>query len=1289
MNSTKFWAAARNAALKVVAFWVLILAAYLALGRQFFPYIDQIKPEIEVWLTGQLGTNVEIGDLRGEWVRFNPVVYLSDVRFGNKLSVSKMTLAPGIYESIARGGPSFIRFEVSDFSAELFETAEGWQMSGFAGGSNEDTDIDLSYVLDLLRRQQEVQFTNTKLNINPLELPSFELQLNEGRLAGFKTDNGLYANATIRANGVEVPIELQAETTENASGLNRVYFKHGKINLTPWLKNINAEVSEAIVSGEYWINLAGEQWMNLTSRMDADSIVVSGEYDEIQFNDAKLETYLEYKQNGFEGWLNLLDYQLNGESFGSTQAKVSHRANRIKVQWDSMPASIVGHWFALTDISQFWNSISPQGYLEQGSLTLLRDVPNSLILAADVSNFSMSAHQAVPSLSQLDGGIRIEGSAGEMTLGSDLSDISFPNLFGNTFQSRIKQASLRWDGNSEFGLAASGSARFELFPTELMHSESDVLPVSLNWKSSIPTQVQKSEGRHSSLELEMTINQVNEHWTRKLVDSYLVDSNIAALINTRFESGKLDDLKINYLASSNFEKEPFNQFFINSNFKNTNVSFLDNWQSLEGLNGQLSLDQDRFQMKSLNGRYPGFSLMNSEMTLNFLDSEMNVEFETETNANYLINFLKAGPLRSLYGNRLDDWFAEGGVTTKTWLKVPLTEPENFDVHTEVSLSDTVLSLNDLDLEFDQVEGKLIYSTQDGLHSEGLRAYHENFRQDLVVEGEFRTDDSTLVVTASGKTPLEFWGRRFNDAFLSAQNAEVNHQTTIISSGNKVTIASESNLYELSLDLPVPFNKTKYEPMPIAIEVTLDSRGWTLLNTRLGNELLAYFELDQNNDIKRGSVAVGVDLNVRSDNGVFFDVKTKDFDGDDWWQAIQKIRALYASVELEESTSPSFESLIKSIQLEAEVVDYLAQPWSEAVIGMYRNDDAWLVDFNAEEGQGQVLIPHADEPIFADINWISITSGEENIEFKDAVDPLLAYSPDDIPNMQLHINKLIWNKKDLGNWRSEIYTSNGKLEAKNTIGEMSGAIIEGDLAWYIEEGKHQSDFVGSVKVANILDVLTTWQYAPVLTSREGEVEIDTHWQGSPAYFDFKRLQGSIDLKFSKGSILQVEEYEGVKLIGLLNFTRVIQRIALDFSDLLQTGISFDSIEGELLFDRGFARVGEKLVIDGSATKFKFSGDADLLSDELDIDMVLTVPLSSTFPLVALLAGVSPQAAAAIYVTERVFNNELERLSSARMHITGSFEDPVTKFYRVFDNSLGEQNPTVTDRLKDVVPEGVSQ
>jgi uncharacterized protein YhdP len=288
-------------------------------------------------------------------------------------------------------------------------------------------------------------------------------------------------------------------------------------------------------------------------------------------------------------------------------------------------------------------------------------------------------------------------------------------------------------------------------------------------------------------------------------------------------------------------------------------------------------------------------------------------------------------------------------------------------------------------------------------------------------------------------------------------------------------------------------------------------------------------------------------------------------------------------------------------------------------------------------------------------------------------------------MELQIKKLIWNEQDMGDWRANVRVEDNILLAQSITGSMPGATLTGELEWRVNDGEHETKFKGVVDSGDVLTVLNEWEYAPVLTSRDGHFEAELYWLGSPAFFDFKRVQGKINLALTKGAILKVEEYEGIKLIGLLNFTRVLQRIALDFSDLLGSGISFDTIEGELLFDRGFARVGEQLVIDGASTNFRFSGDADLLSNVIDIDMVLTVPLSSTFPLVALLAGVSPQAAAAIYVTERVFNNELKKISSARMHITGSFEEPIIKFYRVFDNQIGSDDQTVKDRIKNVVPE----
>jgi uncharacterized protein YhdP len=359
-----------------------------------------------------------------------------------------------------------------------------------------------------------------------------------------------------------------------------------------------------------------------------------------------------------------------------------------------------------------------------------------------------------------------------------------------------------------------------------------------------------------------------------------------------------------------------------------------------------------------------------------------------------------------------------------------------------------------------------------------------------------------------------------------------------------------------------------------------------------------------------------------------------------------------------------------------------------------SDDGWLATLNASEVRGRVLIPFNGDPHFADFDFVNLNrAGQEggseqpetNDEESPGTDPMVNLRPTDFPDTNIQVARLSIGGRDMGSWRGELRHEDNNAVIRNLRVEMPEARLDGELSWYYLNGRHRTAFNGQVLTGNILEVLRSWNYAPVLESRTGRFDLDFEWPGTPAYFDFDRLRGRIELRLTDGSILELDEYEGVKLVGLLNFTRILRRLALDFSDLIRDGISYDVIEGELLFDRGFARVGDRLLIDGPATKFRFSGDADLIRDVLDVDMVMTVPLSSTFPLVALLAGVSPQAAAAIYVTERVFNNELERLSSARMHVTGSLEEPELRFYRVFGDGTGiSANPSVSERLRNVVP-----
>jgi uncharacterized protein (TIGR02099 family) len=1275
-TTTPFWPALRSAVLRVLAFWVLLFAAYLALGRQFFPYIERLKPEVETWLSAQVGAPVSIGRLQGEWERFNPVVQLTDIQIGDTLSMAKMTLAPGLYESISRGGLAFIRFELSDFSAELVQTPRGWQMHGLASAEGEG--VKLNDLLRLLQRQREVQFTNTHLSLRPLTLPMFALTLQQGRVSGTDNEIDLVADAVFNGQGFDIPLQLQVETRQDGTQANRAYFKHAAIDLAPWIEVSDAEVRHAIVAGEYWVNFDQHHVLDVTARLQSDLIALEGPADIMRVQDLKAEAYLERRTDGFDGWLNLLAGRSNAQALSATQAYISRRADRLTLQWDRVALDLIGQWFALDDPSGFWRGLQPSGFLDQGQLTRVDREPESWQLTAAVTDLATSSVEAVPGTQQLNGRLDMKGDRGQLSLSGTGVPIDLPALYANAPIAEALALQLTWQADAEQGVISEGSADLTLAVPEQARAGSIAkpLPLHLQWQSTSPNAQARHMGTEGTLELQVTAAQLDASWVQFLANNRLLRPETVRIVDARLRGGDFSRAEFNYLSRTDEAFKARSQYFINASVANLEMTFLDEWSPVQGVAGEFALTDAGLNFSGLQGQYPGFRLSKMDAALNFSTQRITTRVKALASGREALQFLQTGPLQLGDGARFSDWAAtEGEVDVTLQLEWPLLQLSAPEVSIDAELRGVTLTLGALDLALTDINGQLSYQSRAGLRSADLTLIHQGQLQRATLASD---NGSAFSIALLGRTPVAYWGERINDPFLRAQHVSVGHQTLIRIEPGRTRIESRSDLIGLALPLPAPLSKSAQAPLALDLSINFDPRGWTTLSANLGTSLTSYLELDTANRVQRGAIAINEPLRVRRENGVYFDIQVDQADADSWWQFVQAFDQRYpAKTPL--NPGRSFESMIAAINIQAQRLVYLGQDWSDVVTTLLRAENAWLISFNSAEGQAEVAIPHGPEPIFADVQWVALTSAAEQVPFVDQLDPLLNYLPSDVPDLSLQINKLIWNQRDLGNWRAEVRVEDGVLTASDLVGQMPGATLNGDLLWTREQAKHRTDFNGSIRTGNLQDVLTTWGYAPVLSTRDGMLDVATHWQGSPAHFDFKRLQGAIGLKFNQGAILDVPEYEGVKLIGLLNFTRVLNRIAFDFSDLLRTGITFDSIDGELLFDRGFARVGERLVIDGSATKFRFSGDADLLSDELDVDMTLTVPLSSTFPLVALLAGVSPQAAAAIYVTERVFNNQLERLSSARMHVTGSFEAPNTRFYRAGAGLVAEPTgPTDSER-----------
>ena len=164
------------------------------------------------------------------------------------------------------------------------------------------------------------------------------------------------------------------------------------------------------------------------------------------------------------------------------------------------------------------------------------------------------------------------------------------------------------------------------------------------------------------------------------------------------------------------------------------------------------------------------------------------------------------------------------------------------------------------------------------------------------------------------------------------------------------------------------------------------------------------------------------------------------------------------------------------------------------------------------------------------------------------------------------------------------------------------------------------------------------------------EIDADWPGAPVEFALVRLHGRLKVWVGSGRFLELDPGAG-RLFGLLSVRELPRRLALDFRDFFQTGMSFTEIRGNFSFDAGNAYT-EGLKIKAPAADITVVGRTGLSARDYE-QTALVSPKIGVLPMVGAIAG-GPAGAAAGFIAQRVL--EGERALGANYKITGSWEKP---------------------------------
>jgi uncharacterized protein YhdP len=127
----------------------------------------------------------------------------------------------------------------------------------------------------------------------------------------------------------------------------------------------------------------------------------------------------------------------------------------------------------------------------------------------------------------------------------------------------------------------------------------------------------------------------------------------------------------------------------------------------------------------------------------------------------------------------------------------------------------------------------------------------------------------------------------------------------------------------------------------------------------------------------------------------------------------------------------------------------------------------------------------------------------------------------------------------------------------------------------------------------------------LSNTSGKADIDVNWNAAPWQFSVPNLKGRVDIKLTGGRILSVEPGFG-RILGILAVAQWLKRLQLDFSDIYEEGLTFNTIKGHFDLLNGKA-VTKDLTIDAIPAMITISGETDLVKQTLD-QRIKVVPKS---------------------------------------------------------------------------------
>jgi uncharacterized protein YhdP len=468
----------------------------------------------------------------------------------------------------------------------------------------------------------------------------------------------------------------------------------------------------------------------------------------------------------------------------------------------------------------------------------------------------------------------------------------------------------------------------------------------------------------------------------------------------------------------------------------------------------------------------------------------------------------------------------------------------------------------------------------------------------------------------------------------------------------------SSLVGLEMKLPAPLDKPAEAPMSSWLEILWPASGGPTGRLVLGSVLSGSYALESD---AKGMRLAHVALNFGSGESSASEAQIVNVGG----SVARMDLAGWLRLKPSDKNARPLADYLRSAKLGVAELDYLGFAFRDVSLDLAVTAGSLRINVGGPNVAGTITVPVAADSIepwnlqFERLHFDVAPNLEPppGMAAADAAAPADAVGPVDprsIPAVNFHAANLEWGERQVGDVRATLVKLvDGIGLTQLTIA--GGSYNAGATGEWRGKDAGLGHIAGTLTSSDAQDTLKQLGYVPVIEAKSGHMDFDLKWVGAPTGENLSQAAGHVQLTLDKGQIVGLKPGAG-RVLGLTSVAALRRRLALDFSDLTDKGLAFDTVRGDFDMRDGNAYT-ENLLVKGPAAEIGLIGRVGLKNKDYDQTAVVTGSVGNSLPLAALAGG--PVVAGAVLLFTQVFKQPLKGLARGYYRITGSWDNPIVE------------------------------